>query len=448
MLLDPVSRVRYTADTMKVLFIHPRWPKIPEQTEFNLPPLGMIQAAACVPDTVEVAVVNENVEPVDLETDADLIALSTLLSCQAPRGYELARELRSRGRTVIMGGLHASLCPEEAAGHVDALCVGEGEGLVEEMIKDFRAGRLRKIYRRPEGEFPDIRRLPNPRRDLYRKKELYAYKGWELPDLVQTSRGCRFNCPPCCVSFLGGRRHRIRPRDQVLQDLDRCGELVFFVDNSMEQSVKVQLELFEALRDHGFEKAGRKWISHPLTCRPDVLQAARDAGCWYVYHAIYTISDKIRDRIVMMHDHGIKVEGTILLGLDDHTEDYIRRLIDFLLEIDLDLAEFTILTPFPHTEIARQLESEGRILSRNWEEYNAANVVYQPRHLSPERLQALYEQAWRSFYAERSQTVRMSGLFMDVIKDSIRRRRALQRSTKQEQTGEKGKGTSPKTTAA
>jgi radical SAM superfamily enzyme YgiQ (UPF0313 family) len=179
-----------------------------------------------------------------------------------------------------------------------------------------------------------------------------------------------------------------------------------------------------------------------------VLQAARDAGCWYVYHAIYTISDKIRDRIVMMHDHGIKVEGTILLGLDDHTEDYIRRLIDFLLEIDLDLAEFTILTPFPHTEIARQLESEGRILSRNWEEYNAANVVFQPRHLSPERLQALYEQAWRSFYAERSQTVRMSGLFMDVIKDSIRRRRALQRSTKQEQTGEKGKGTSPKTTAA
>jgi radical SAM superfamily enzyme YgiQ (UPF0313 family) len=207
---------------MKVLFLHPRWPKIPEQTEFNLPPLGMIQAAASVPDGVEVAVLNENVEPVDLETDADLIALSTLLSCQAPRGYELAREFRSRGKTVIMGGLHATLCPEEAAGHVDALCLGEGEGLVEEMIRDFQAGRLQKIYRRPQAKFPDIRHLPNPRRDLCRKKELYSYKGWELPDLVQTSRGCRFNCPPCCVSFLGGR----------------------------------------------------KWITHPLTCRPDVLKAS------------------------------------------------------------------------------------------------------------------------------------------------------------------------------
>jgi len=349
------------------------------------------------------------------------------LTCQAPRAYELARAFRERGKTVVMGGLHATLCPEEAAAHVDGLCVGEGEGLVQEMVEDFRAGRLKKVYAHAHGAFPDIERLPNPRRDLVRKKELYSYKGWELADLVQTSRGCRFNCLPCCVAYLGGRKHRIRPRDQVLRDLDACGDIVFFVDNSMEQSVPYQLDLFRSLRDYGFEKAGRKWISHPLSCTPEVLKAARDSGCWYVYHAIYTISDKIRDRIAMMHDHGIKVEGTILLGLDDHTEDFIRRLVDFLLEIDLDLAEFTILTPFPHTRILRELEKEGRILHRNWEQYNAANVVFRPRHMSPDTLQGLYEHAWRSFYAERSQTVRMSELFLDVIKDSIRRRRALKR---------------------
>jgi len=416
---------------MKMLFVHPRWPKIPEQTAFNLPPLGMIQAAASVPGDVEVAIVNENVETVDLATDADLVGLSTLLSCQAPRAYELARSFRERGKTVIMGGLHASLCPEEASGHVDALCVGEGEGLIERMVEDFRHGRLQGIYRHEPGTWPDIDRLPNPRRDLVRKKELYTYKGWELADLVQTSRGCRFNCPPCCVAYLGGRKHRIRPRDQVLRDLDACGDIVFFVDNSMEQSVPYQLELFRSLREYGFEEAGRKWISHPISCEPEVLAAARDAGCWYVYHAIYTISDKIRDRIAMMHDHGIKVEGTILLGLDDHTEDFIRRFIDFLLDIDLDLAEFTILTPFPHTRIERQLAKEGRILHRNWQEYNAAQVVYRPRHMKPETLQRLYEDAWRSFYAERSQTVRMSELFMDVIKDSIRRRRAMERKERQ-----------------
>ncbi len=416
---------------MKMLFVHPRWPKIPEQTEFNLPPLGMIQAAAAVPDHVDVYAVNENVEAVDLESDADLVALSTLLTCQAPRAYELAREFRSRGKTVIMGGLHASLCPEEAAEHVDALCVGEGEGLIQRMVADFEAGRLRKVYRHEPGTFPDIAALPNPRRDLARKKELYTYKGWELADLVQTSRGCRFNCPPCCVSYLGGRRHRIRPRDQVLRDLDACGDIVFFVDNSMEQSIPYQLDLFRSLAEYGFERAGRKWISHPVSCTPEVLKAARDAGCWYVYHAIYTISDKIRDRVALMHDHGIKVEGTILLGMDDHTEEFILRLVDFLLEIDLDLAEFTILTPFPHTQVARQMEREGRIFNRDREAYNAANVVFRPRHMSPETLQRLYEHAWRSFYAERSQTVRMSELFMDMIKDSIRRRRALKRQEKE-----------------
>jgi radical SAM superfamily enzyme YgiQ (UPF0313 family) len=159
-----------------------------------------------------------------------------------------------------------------------------------------------------------------------------------------------------------------------------------------------------------------------------VLKAARESGCWYVYHAIYTISDKIRERIAMMHDNGIKVEGTVLLGLDDHTEDFLKRLVDFLLEIDLDLAEFTILTPFPGSQVWSQMEGEGRIFHRDWEKYNAANVVYQPRHMTPEKLQELYELAWKSFYADRSQTVRMSELFIDVIKASIRRRRIMQRA--------------------
>ena len=119
---------------MRVLFIHPRWPKIKEQTAFNLPPLGMVQAAGCLPEDVEIRAVNENVEEVDPDCDYDLIAISTLLTCQAPRAYELAGQFRARGKTVIMGGLHVSLCPDEAARHVDSLCIGEGEGLIEQMI--------------------------------------------------------------------------------------------------------------------------------------------------------------------------------------------------------------------------------------------------------------------------------------------------------------------------
>ncbi len=130
-----------------------------------------------------------------------------------------------------------------------------------------------------------------------------------------------------------------------------------------------------------------------------MLELAAQAGAWYVYQAVFDTSDYIRDRIERYHDHGIAVEGTILLGLDEHTEDDIKRLIDFLMEIELDLAEFTVLTPFPHTQAYADLKREDRILSFDWNDYSADKVVYQPRHMSPERLQELLQYAWDTFYA-------------------------------------------------
>lgn len=395
---------------MRFLFVFPEWPKLPGQTPFHLPPLGVIQAAACLPESIDVRVIDENVEPVDFSDPCDLVGVSILLSCQAPRAYEIARDFRSRGKKVVLGGLHVALCPEEAALQADAVVVGEGEGLIEQMVADFQAGRLQPVYRR-QG-FPDIARVPLPRRDLHDKKRHYSYKGWELVDLVETSRGCRLNCYPCCTPYLGGRQHRIKPVEKVLADVGRCSPLLFIVDNSLEQSTDYERALFRDLAG-----CGKRWVSHPITCEPEVLALARKAGCWYVYHAIYDISDKIKERVKMYHDHGIAVEGTILLGLDDHTEDFIRRLIDFLLTIDLDLAEFTVLTPFPHTEAARQLERDGRILDRDWRHYNASTVVYQPRHMSPDTLQDLYNLAWKEFYRQESQTMRMAKLFLQVLRD-------------------------------
>ena len=109
------------------------------------------------------------------------------------------------------------------------------------------------------------------------------------------------------------------------------------------------------------------------------------------------------------------MEGTILLGLDRHTDDDIRRLIEFLLEIDLDLAEFTVLTPFPHTRAFEDLHREGRILSYDWNDYTCDQVVFQPKHMSRDRLQNLYEEAWEIFYRERPQPYRMFDLFKRVI---------------------------------
>jgi radical SAM superfamily enzyme YgiQ (UPF0313 family) len=400
---------------MKIHFIYPRWPKIPEQTPFTLPPLGVIQAAACVPEKHEVALTDENVQDVDLDHDCDLAGISIMLSCQAPRAYELAAGLRARGKTVVMGGQHVTLCPDETAAHADAVVVGEGEGLIEEMVADAEQGRLKKVYR--SESFPSLAAAPLPRRDLLDKARHYNYRGWEMVDLVQTSRGCRFNCYPCSVGYLEGQRQRTRSIEAALADVERCGERIFLVDNSLDQDLFYQKRLLGALAG-----AGKRWISHPIHPDAEMMKLARRAGWWYVYLAVYKMNDQVRDRIKMYHDHGIGVEGTIMFGLDYHTEDFIRRLIDFLLTVELDLAEFTVLTPFPHTRCWRQLEREGRIIDRDWSHYNATRVVFKPYHMSPERLQELYEEAWEAFYGKESQTTRMGKLLLSVLKPSRRRR--------------------------
>ena len=394
---------------MHLHFIYPTWPKLPSQTPFNLPMLGMIQAAASVPEEIEVSVTDENVQPIDFDGDYDLVGISMMLTCQTARAYEIARQFQERGKTVVLGGLAVALHEEEAQHHGDAIVVGEGEGLIQQMLADFKRGALQKVYRHDSR--PDISKVPPPRRELLDKQRFYNYKGWELVDLVETSRGCTLNCYPCCTPFLGGRVHRPRPLDTVLEDMERCSRLLFIVDNSLEQSVEYQKTLFRAMRG-----LGKRWISHPITPEPEVLKLAQEAGCWWIYHAIYTISDTIVERIQRYHDYGIAVEGTILLGLDEHTEDFLRRFSDFLCKIDLDLAEFTVLTPFPHTRIWDELEAEGRIFDHDWSHYNAGQVVYQPRQMTPEILEELYHHAHEQFYSVESQTLRMSKLFLDVLR--------------------------------
>jgi radical SAM superfamily enzyme YgiQ (UPF0313 family) len=160
----------------------------------------------------------------------------------------------------------------------------------------------------------------------------------------------------------------------------------------------------------------KKWCCHPIEDKPEILDLAARAGAWYVYQAIFDTSDYIRERIQRYKDHGIAVEGTILFGLDTHTEDDIKRLIDFLLEIDLDLAEFTVLTPFPHTRAYEDLKRQNRIFSYDWNDYTADKTVFYPRNMTPEKLDEMLLYAWDAFYGEESQNVKMFKLFQKVVR--------------------------------
>ena len=305
--------------------------------------------------------------------------------------------------------LHA----EETLHHADSVFLGEVEGRLETVFKDFEANSLQKIYNFL-NKTPDMALIGPARRDIL-NKDLYYHKGSRMVDLFHASRGCIYDCYPCAVRYLGGRGFRPRPIDKIVEELSQMdNNRLFIVDNSLALNTAWEKELFKAMIP-----LKKKWVSHTIEDNDEVLDLAAQAGAWYVYQAVFNRSDFIRNRIEQYHDHGIAVQGTILLGLDNQTEDDIKRLIDFLLEIKLDLAEFTVLAPFPHTKAHSDLLKQNRIFDYDWDHYNAGKVVYHPKHMTAERLQELYYYAWDTFYKDEPQTQKMFKLLNTVTQREL-----------------------------
>ena len=398
---------------MKMTLIYPEWPKLERQTEFHLPPHGPVVFAAEVPSEVDLTFIDENVQKVAPNGDPDIVALSVMLTSQLPRAFEISHYYRERGIPVIFGGIATMLHSEEVINHADSMFLGEVEGRFAGVLEDFSQGRLKKVYNYMY-DHPDIRLVGNARREIL-DRPLYNYRGVQMLDLIHASRGCKFNCFPCCTPFLGGRTFRPRPVDKVIEEVESIpNNRLFFVDNSLAQDRQWLVDLFSAMIP-----LKKKWVSHPILDDDEVLGLAAEAGCWYVYQAIVNTSDWIHDKVKRLKDHGIGIEGTIILGTDEQDEDYIKRLVDFLMEIELDMAEFTILTPYPHSPIRESLEKEGRILSNNWLDYTADKVVFQPKQMTPDKLQEMYFYAWDTFYKKGGHQLKMGELFKKVIRKEM-----------------------------
>ncbi len=397
-----------------ITLIYPKWQKIPEQTEFHLPPHGPVCVAASVPQEYKLVFIDENVDDIDFSEPTDIVLLSMMLTCQLPRGKEISSKFREMGIPVVAGGISTMLHSDEVATFVDSVFLGETEdGRLEQVLSDFKEGQLKPTYDFFH-DFPPIESIGPARREVL-NQERYTYRGVRMVDLVHASRGCRFNCFPCATAYLGGRTFRPRPIDLVVDELDKIdNNRLFLVDNSLAQDKDWVMELFDALIP-----LKKKWISHPILDEEDVVAKAAKAGCWYVYQAVFDTSDVIRNRVKRLKDHGIGVEAAVLLGTDNQDSDYIKKLVDFLLEIDVDMAEFSILTPFPHTPVHQRYSEQNRILHKDWGRYTTAEVVYQPKHMSPEKLQEMYHYAWDNFYKETNQSLRMSKLFADVVKKEM-----------------------------
>ena len=228
---------------MKFKLIYPKWPKLDRQSEFHLPPHGPVVFAASLPDDVDVSFTDENLQPLDLDDPVDVVGISMMLTVQVKRGWEIADRYRQKGIPVICGGIATMLHAEETAEHADAVFLGESEGRMEQVLADLKNGRLKKVYDYMEDR-PPIESVGTARRDIL-QRDLYNYKGIQMVDLVHASRGCRFNCYPCAVAYLGGRKFRPRPIDKAIEEMAGIdNNRLFIVDNSLAQDTQWEKDLF------------------------------------------------------------------------------------------------------------------------------------------------------------------------------------------------------------
>jgi len=376
-----------------------------------MPPLALPLLAAITPPEIEVRLIDEAVEDVDLNLDADLVGLSAI-TASASRAYALADHFRSRRIPVVMGGVHPSTLPEEALEHCDSVVIGEAENTWARVLQEAGQGRLQRIYKDPAPV--SLENLPAPRWDLLRAKRYF------IPQNVQVSRGCPMACSFCSVSSYFGRSQRSRPIPQVIEEVKALPRKLFiFVDDNIAGEPDTAKELFAAMIP-----LKKKWVgqcSLSIADDEELLDLATRSGCLGLLIGFESISPEVlrsigkginlrhkyEEAISRIHARSIHIQGSFIFGFDGDTLEGIRSTVEFVKRNRLTGVNYCHLTPFPGTKLFAELEREGRIIHRDWSKYDRQNIVFQPRHFTPEALQEqifwAYNQTynWRSFWQRR-----------------------------------------------
>ena len=392
---------------MKILFVSPGWPKgrLWGELGFKFPTLSLAALAAVTPPEWHVSFQDDAIRPVSYNSNADLIAI-TAMTAQTTRAYQLADGFRAQGKTVVMGGFHASNLPDEALQHVDSVVVGEGELVWPQLLADFQAGRLQRTYQ--ADSLIETSLIPPARREIFKGS------GHLFTNTIQTTRGCPFDCEFCSVTAFYGRKYRKRPVEQVLAELEqlrKVNSFVFFVDDNIVADRTYSLPLFA-----GMKGMGLKWLSHaPIDFAKDqeLLKAAGESGCVGMFVGFESLNQnslaamgKVTNQAAsyleyarQFRDNGIGILGSFVMGCDGDTPAVFEQTLRFCEDARLEAAIFPILTPYPGTKVRQRLEAEGRIISNNWQDYDMEHVTFQPKGMTVQELQDGYDQICRSFYS-------------------------------------------------
>jgi len=366
------------------------------------PPLNLAMLAAYCPPDTEVRILDECVEPVDFEAEVDLVGI-TAMTCLAPVAYRIADGYRARGRTVVLGGIHPTLLPEEAAAHADAVAVGEGELVWPQILEDFRRGCLQQIYR-AEG-FLSMENLRPPRRDLLHPK------GYVL-QTVQSSRGCPYDCSFCSVTTTLGRAYRCRPVPDLVEEIAALPtRYLFFVDDNISGVRHRARELFRALIPLKLGWSGQATAS--MADDDELLDLAAESGCKVLFLGFETFSDqnlkklgrheRWQDKffriVKKVHDRDIAIWGAFVVGFDGDTPESIVKTVRMAKNAGLDFAQFSTLTPLPGTRMFEEFKRDGRIFNFDWSAYSLGEVVFQPALMDISTLKKATFEAWREFFS-------------------------------------------------
>ena len=388
-----------------VVVYHPRY-RFGHEADF-VPPITGIHLAAITPPAYQVRVIHQQVEPVDFETDADLIALSFFTGF-ATEAYRLAHEFRKRGKRVVAGGPHVTFNADEALEHCDSVVIGEAESVWGEVLADASTESLRARY---IGKAQPLTALPTPRFDL-------LPGSFFIRRVIQATRGCPFTCSFCTVPTINPG-YRTRPVEDVIKDIkyDRFPHwwqrrVVWFWDDNLTARRSYIRELLTAMIPL------RKWwltqASMDIGNDDALLDLMEESGCIGIFFGIESFgADSLRDahkpqnkistyrtRIRKLHDRGICVMAGFIAGFDSDTPESIAAMAEQLYQAGVDVPFLSVLTPYPGTPAYTRLAEEGRILSgRGWEFYNGYNVSFQPRHMSPERLLKAHRALWREAFS-------------------------------------------------
>ena len=393
--------------------------------------------AALTPTDADICIVDENCEPVDFDEPFDLVGI-TVLTPLALRAYQIADAFRARGVPVVIGGVHATLLPEEARAHADTVFVGEAEETWPRFIADFLSGRPQPFYK-ADGQV-DLRTSPIPRYDLLQDK---AYKAI----CVQATRGCPHDCEFCSASKIYGRGYRRKTLEQVVEEIRLIKSLwpspvINFTDDNLFVHQGFARELVKALIPLNVRWTALTDVS--VADDEELLDLMAEANCVSLFIGFETVTEKglahidrhnwklkqlekYPTSIERIHSRGIGIFGAFIVGLDTDDLSTFKAIEDFIVENNIYRFQIVILIPFPGTRLRERLEREGRLLGNDWGDYSGFDATYIPKNMTPQELEDNLFQLYHNLFVPEVERKRRA-YFRQIQRNLYRRRLKGQRA--------------------